>query len=215
MTSEESKKTIIEVSNEQAAHLANALALLKALAAPPRLNIIGVLAGRNGQQVSMEELAELCQKPAATLERDLRQLAEIGIIQILEWSEAKPGREPTPALICFNSEYLKTIPQIIGTLHKITIAISPAQEKPKLDERTQTLERFMKNGRLLGLPVQIKRQMYIYEEVANRFEPGRTYPEREVDAILKDIYEYDYVTLRRSLIDFHYLTRAAGIYQRV
>lgn len=215
MTSEESKKTMVEVSTEQATHLESGLALLKALATPPRLNIIGVLAGRNGQQVSMEELADLCGKPAATLERDLRQLAEVGIIQIMEWGEAKPGREPTPALISFNIEYLKTVPQIIGTLHKINTAISPSEEKPKLDERAQTLERFMRNGRIVGMPAQIKRQMYIYEEAANRFEPGRVYPEREVDGILKDIYEYDHVTLRRALIDFNYLKRANGIYQRV
>jgi len=42
--------------------------------------------------------------------------------------------------------------------------------------------------------------------IAARFPPGRRYPEREVNQILRDIHE-DYVTLRRYLIEYGFLER--------
>ncbi|HTE85420.1 MAG TPA: DUF2087 domain-containing protein [Dehalococcoidia bacterium] len=49
-------------------------------------------------------------------------------------------------------------------------------------------------------------------EVARLFASGRTYTEREVSVRLKEMYEYDYVTLRRLLVDFCFLNRADGVY---
>ena len=39
-----------------------------------------------------------------------------------------------------------------------------------------------------------------------QFEPGRTYTEKEVNGILRDIFD-DYVTLRRYLIEYGFLER--------
>jgi hypothetical protein len=49
--------------------------------------------------------------------------------------------------------------------------------------------------------------------LAGHFEPGRTYPEREVNEILAGHSE-DFATLRRYLVDYGYLARHGGIYQR-
>ena len=73
----------------------------------------------------------------------------------------------------------------------------------------------MQNGRLISWPVQVKQQMYVLEEVAQAFARDRTYSEREVDAILKEIYAYDHCTLRRALIDQRFLRREQGIYSKV
>jgi hypothetical protein len=73
----------------------------------------------------------------------------------------------------------------------------------------------MKDGRLVSWPAQLKNQVYIIEEVAQAFETGIDYPERKVDAILKIIYEYDYVTLRRYLVDLKFMQRSNGIYRVV
>ncbi|MGI8550758.1 MAG: DUF2087 domain-containing protein, partial [Dehalococcoidia bacterium] len=40
----------------------------------------------------------------------------------------------------------------------------------------------------------------------------RTYTEREVNEILKEVFAHDYVTLRRMLVDYHFLNRSQGIY---
>jgi hypothetical protein len=53
----------------------------------------------------------------------------------------------------------------------------------------------------------------VLDHVAQRFELGRTYPEREVDAILKSVHD-DHAALRRYLVDDGFLTREAGVYWR-
>ena len=46
------------------------------------------------------------------------------------------------------------------------------------------------------------------------FEPGRPYPEREVNHILLDFNE-DVATLRREMIDHGLMKREKGIYERI
>lgn len=205
-------KMKIEVSPEQAEQLENLFEVIKALAAPPRLAIVGALAARPKETLSLEELAEITKIPSARMERDLRQLAETGFIKVEEWQASKPGREPLPARIAFNSAYLKLMPQLITTLHQLNSQLKPATAAPNLDERAKTLERFIKDGRLVDWPAQFKRQVFVLEEIAKVFEPGVRYTEREVDAILKNIYEYDHCTLRRYLVDLKFMQRSEGIY---
>jgi hypothetical protein len=51
--------------------------------------------------------------------------------------------------------------------------------------------------------------------VAQAFEPGRKYPEAEVDEVLKAIF-HDHCTLRTYLVEETFMSRtAAGIYWRV
>jgi hypothetical protein len=81
-----------------------------------------------------------------------------------------------------------------------------------MDERARTIGRFIKDGRLVGWPAQYSRQLYVLEEVAKVFEPGMRYGERDIDNILKQIYEYDHCTLRRYLVDNKFLHRENGVY---
>ena len=46
------------------------------------------------------------------------------------------------------------------------------------------------------------------------FEPGRRYPEPEVDAILRSFHD-DYPALRRYLVDAALLARERGEYWRI
>ena len=48
--------------------------------------------------------------------------------------------------------------------------------------------------------------MVILRAIAQEFEQGKTYTERQVNEILKEIFP-DYVTLRRYLIEYGYLRR--------
>lgn len=65
-----------------------------------------------------------------------------------------------------------------------------------------------KQGRLQKLPRKQSHKRIVLGEIAKRFEPNRFYTEKEVNEVLKDVYE-DYVTLRRYLIDFSFLERKA------
>ena len=80
--------------------------------------------------------------------------------------------------------------------------------------RDDVLAKYMPEGRLLQWPSKFKRQYIIIEELAKRFEPGVDYTEREVDAMLKDIYPRDHCTLRRYLVDLRFVSRKDGIYRR-
>jgi hypothetical protein len=82
------------------------------------------------------------------------------------------------------------------------------------DFRTRMLEQYMPEGRLLAWPSRFKRQYILIEEIARRFEPGVEYSEREVDALLKEIYPPDHCTLRRYLVELRFVHRSNGVYRR-
>lgn len=78
----------------------------------------------------------------------------------------------------------------------------------------QTLRRFFTaEGRLLDLPTRHVKRRVVLDHVAQRFEPGRRYGWREVDAILKAIHP-DHAALRRLLVEDGFLTRENDVYWR-
>jgi hypothetical protein len=81
-----------------------------------------------------------------------------------------------------------------------------------LDEQV-VLERFLPDGRLVQMPAKRARRLVVLDHVARVFEPGRRYPEREVNDALRVIYD-DFAALRRYLVDEGFLTREDGVYWR-
>jgi hypothetical protein len=75
------------------------------------------------------------------------------------------------------------------------------------------IERFMPGGRLVQMPARRSRRLVVLDHVARMFEPGRHFPEREVNDVLREVYD-DYATLRRSLVDEGFLARKDGDYWR-
>ena len=63
--------------------------------------------------------------------------------------------------------------------------------------------------RLKSLSSKEKKKLVILRVIAGQFTPGRRYTEKEVNAILRDIFEEDHVTLRRYLIEYGFLDRTA------
>jgi hypothetical protein len=63
------------------------------------------------------------------------------------------------------------------------------------------------------MPAQRSRRLIVLDHLAGAFEPGVTYPEREVNAILGGFHD-DYATLRRYLVDEGFLSREDGAYWR-
>jgi hypothetical protein len=80
-------------------------------------------------------------------------------------------------------------------------------------EKAAVLRAFIRDGRLVQMPVARGKRRIVLEHVAACFEPGVRYPERAVDAVLRAFMD-DYVTIRRYLIDEGMLAREAGIYWR-
>jgi len=60
--------------------------------------------------------------------------------------------------------------------------------------------------RLLRFPAREKKKAVVISLIAEKFEKGKIYTEKEVNEILKAIFD-DFATLRRYLVDYNYLDR--------
>jgi hypothetical protein len=81
---------------------------------------------------------------------------------------------------------------------------------PKL---AAVLHAFLVDGRLVRIPARGRKRTAVFEYLAATFEPGRRYPEREVNVILASFHP-DTAALRRYLVDEGFLSRADGVYWR-
>lgn len=78
----------------------------------------------------------------------------------------------------------------------------------------ETLRRFFTpEGRLHTMPTRHVKRHVVLDHVAQRFELGKVYAEREVDEVLKSIHD-DHAALRRYLVDDGFLTRRDNHYWR-
>lgn len=69
------------------------------------------------------------------------------------------------------------------------------------------------DGRLHTIPTKHAKLLVVLDHIAQSFEPGKTYPEAEVNAIIERFHP-DYAALRRYLVDEGFLSRDGGVYWR-
>jgi hypothetical protein len=101
-----------------------------------------------------------------------------------------------------------------GRLTTIGDMSAEQQTRTVLDPaRTKILNSFFADGRLTGVPAKLSKRLVVLDELAQSFEPGVRYPEREVNEILRRFHD-DYAALRRYLIDASFLSRSEGLYWR-
>ncbi len=86
-----------------------------------------------------------------------------------------------------------------------------AGDLPK--EAARVMRSFVRNGRLTSIPTARSKRLVVLDWLVQRFEPGRRYPEREVNAVLAEVHP-DVAALRRYLVDEGFLDRQAGEYWR-
>jgi hypothetical protein len=81
-----------------------------------------------------------------------------------------------------------------------------------MDERV--LRNFMgEEGRLHTIPTKHSKLLVVLDRLAQAFEPGRTYPEAEVNQILGRFHP-DVAALRRYLVENDFMTREDSVYWR-
>jgi len=84
----------------------------------------------------------------------------------------------------------------------------PAEEsEPAEESGNEVLRRFIHRGRLLAMPAAHSKRLVVLDHLAGLFDPGRRYPEPEVNELLGR-YHPDYALLRRYLVDDGFLDRA-------
>ena len=82
------------------------------------------------------------------------------------------------------------------------------------DQHTRVLSHFMNgDGRLHTIPTKQSKLLVVLDHIAQEFEPGRTYPEQEVNEVLLRFHP-DYAALRRYLVENQFLTREDAVYWR-
>lgn len=76
------------------------------------------------------------------------------------------------------------------------------------EEKIKVIETYVdENGGLKSYPAREKKKIILLEEITKNFNVGKKYSEKEVNRVLKRIYE-DYVTIRRALIQYGFLDRS-------
>ncbi len=81
-----------------------------------------------------------------------------------------------------------------------------------MDQRV--LQNFLtEDGRLRTIPSKQSKLLVVLDRLAQEFEPGRTYPEAEVNQILLRFHP-DFAALRRYLVENDFMTREDNVYWR-
>ena len=76
-------------------------------------------------------------------------------------------------------------------------------------EKKKTISTYFdETGALRQLPAREKKKIIVLCEIIRNFKPGQVYSEAEVNRVLKRIYETDYVSIRRYLIEYGFMDRS-------
>jgi hypothetical protein len=157
--------------------------LVALLAEPDRLRALAAVALGAGTLAEVAERAGLEPRAAA---RALNRLVAGGLLG----GEATKGYEVRAAVLR-------------------AAARRPATDRQERDgpHGSEVLGRFLRGGRLVAIPAARGKRLVVLDHLAGLFEPGRRYPEREVNEILR-AWHPDYAMLRRFLVDDGFLDRA-------
>ncbi len=90
-------------------------------------------------------------------------------------------------------------------------SVDPGRVDQSADERI--LGNSIVDGRLVHLPRKRSKRLIVLDHIAQRFEPGVRYRERQVNAMLSELHA-DVPALRRHLVDERFVDRAGGEYWR-
>lgn len=137
----------------------------------------------------------------------------------------------TPATVCFHLKKLEAAGIVRSSRTQFYIIYSLCDEifEKKLSDiaffeqsdapgeekyEKAVIDAFIRDGKLVSIPVQRKKREIILKYLLELFEYGRDYTEREVSEKLGE-YNEDFCTLRRELIACGYMKRDHDIYRRV
>jgi hypothetical protein len=178
------------------------LTFFKALANEKRLRILSLLASRECNVVQLSAFLKL--RPP-TVSHHLNVLKNLDLV--------KMRKVKNDHLYCLNSDGL------YGVRREILTAIAPEKRDVIIDEKRydfwekKVLNTFIDGDRIKFIPAVQKKKLVVLRWLVNYFEKGREYTEKEVNEIISS-HHPDYCSFRRYLVDFGYMERKEGIYQR-
>ena len=176
------------------------LDVFKALAHESRLKILGLLAE---QEYSVSDLARLLDLRDPTISHHLGKLHELDLVTMRQDGTTHYYRLNNAALERLRKDLLS--PSTVA-------AYADEPQSQSWDDRV--LRAFVDGERLKEIPAGFKKRLVILKWLAEKFEMGVEYPEKEVNAILKRHHE-DASTLRREFIMNKFMSRDHGVYWRL
>ncbi|MEX2582948.1 MAG: metalloregulator ArsR/SmtB family transcription factor [Gemmatimonadota bacterium] len=177
-----------------------ALDYLKLLANETRLKLLGLLADR---ERSVGELAEILSLKEPTISHHLSKLSGAELVRM--------RADGTVHLYRLNVDTLNLLGRELFTPERV---VSLGGHAGAGAWESSVLETYLREGRLSKIPGTRRKRDVVLRWLAERFEAGRRYPEREVNEIIGGIHP-DFATLRRELIGAKLMERADGEYWRV
>ena len=112
------------------------------------------------------------------------------------------------------AHYYLALMELLKTPHPYSVHEGAKQVAERYaitnDERQKVLSNYFKeglDGAIETIPSKEKRKIIILQHIITRFEAEKSYTEAQVNAILKGVHE-DYVSLRRYLIEYGFMTRS-------
>ena len=178
----------------------NALKIFRSLSDTSRLRIIQSLT--QGEMYS-ELLAERLGLTPSTVSFHMKKLEDAGLVV--------SRKEQYYTIYSLNRDVLGQ------SLFEMAVSEPEQideQEKREEEYRQKVVKTFFEYGKLRSIPVQRKKKRICYEVIAEQFEPGKVYTEKELDDIITPIHE-DYCTIRRDMISEGILSRDGSEYIRV
>ncbi|AET60474.1 MULTISPECIES: metalloregulator ArsR/SmtB family transcription factor [Paenibacillus] len=174
----------------------------KALADPTRMRILLLL---SRGEMHGQALAEKLNLSQPTVTHHASKLREAGLI--------KERRDK-------NTVYFTLNPELIRQHAEATVRFifEKGEGEEEMSEVNETLEAtvlrnfFSKDGKLRQIPSQYKKKLIVLQLLAEKLEPGRVYPERELNEWIKQYHE-DFATIRRELIMHQFMYREREMYE--
>jgi hypothetical protein len=159
--------------------------------------------------MAVEELADGLGLSPGTVVHHLNRLRDAGLV------DSQPRRPYV--------EYRLRLDRLHAIGRQLAAASSPGAEsvaeqpgpdglpRPAFDAKV--LRAFIQDGQLTSIPAQDKKRQVILRYLAETvFEPGVAYPEKELNQRLA-VYHPDAASLRRYLVESHYMRREASVYE--
>lgn len=171
------------------------IAAFKALADGSRLKIISILLEKDSYT---EYLADRLHLTPPTVVYHMEKLEKAGIVfhtKIQQYVIYSVNRE------MMNRTVEETIRSVI-------------QYEDSKSYEEKIMDSFFEYGKLKQLPARIKKREVVVGAVAAKLEMERPYLEKELFALLSELYD-DYPALKRELIAMGFLKEENGVYKRV
>ncbi len=182
------------------------LTILKTLADDSRITLIRLL---HQQEYSVGDLAEVVQLTEPTVSHHLSKLRLAGLVTLRTAGNQRCYRL-NPAGLARFKKLVQTIEQTPVVPVQETTDESWIDQLDWPEEELKVLREHTRGGKITTLPNKFKKTAVILHWISTLFEAQRFYAEVEINEVLKSVYEEDFVSLRRGLIDMGYLRRERG-----